>query len=537
MEQYVDNNEILKRSISEEEIDRILKEFNNTDADYDSNVTMHQLFEKQVVQTPNAIAIMFNNKTMSYIQLNNKANCIAHILREKGVGPDKVVGILAERSFEMIVGIFGILKAGGAYLPICPTNPIKRIDYMLKQSNVNFLLTHRKLQDNINFNGDIINLDSEHLYIDNKKNLPLINSSRNLAYIIFTSGSTGNPKGTMIEHRSLINRLNWMQKKYSINSNDVLIQKTPFGFDVSVWEIFWWSITGASLFLLDPGYEKYPQAIIEAVERKKITVIHFVPSMLSAFLNYVHNSNELQRLNSLKQVFCSGEALTLNHVKIFNETLYKYNKTRLTNLYGPTEATIDVTYFNCPKSNDINCIPIGKPIDNTKILILDNNQLLPIGEIGEICIAGDGLARGYLNQEYLTAEKFVNNPFIPGEKMYKTGDLGRWLPDGNIECLGRMDHQVKIRGLRIELEEIEQSIIKFGTSIECVVIAKKVSETIVKIIAFITSKEQINFDELKKYLYERLPEYMIPNSFIFLDNMPLSQNGKIDRKLLANIKE
>ncbi|MHB1392532.1 MAG: non-ribosomal peptide synthetase [Clostridia bacterium] len=510
----------------------IMDVFNNTDADYDRDVTVHELFERQVEQTPYALATFFGEDSLTYEELNNKANCIANLLVSKGIKPNTIVGILAERSLEMIIGIYGILKAGGAYLPICPTNPEKRIEYILTNSNVEILLAQDKFINRIAINGEIISLDNQYIYKETCTNLPVVNKSQDLAYVIFTSGTTGNPKGTMISHRSLVNRLIWMQKKYPLNQEDVLLQKTPFEFDVSVWEIFWWSIIGAKLCLLEPGYEKFPQTIVEAIEKRQISVIHFVPSMLYVFLKYIENSKEIARLSSLKRVFCSGEALTVSHVKMFNNTLYNINSTFLTNLYGPTEATIDVSYYDCPTNDDFDKIPIGKPIDNIKLFIVDDDKLQPVGQDGEICISGDGLAKGYLHNTELTNQKFVDNPFIHGEKMYKTGDIGRWLADGNIEYIGRLDHQVKVRGMRIELEEIEQKIVNFRSNIECVVISQKLSDTIINIIAYIASNEEIDIDELKRYLKELIPAYMIPNTFVKLDCMPLSSNGKIDRKKL-----
>ncbi|MGE5632574.1 MAG: non-ribosomal peptide synthetase [Caulobacteraceae bacterium] len=512
----------------------ILEVFNNTNADYDKNIAIHELFEMQVEKNPKDIAAFFGEDSLTYEELNNKANCIADILISKGVRRNTIVGILVERSLEMIIGIYGILKAGGAYLPICPTNPEKRIEYILGYSNVGILLTQDKFKDMVKINGEIISLDDKNNYKAACSNPKVVSKSQDMVYVIFTSGTTGNPKGTMISHRSLVNRLNWMQKKYPLNREDVLLQKTPFEFDVSVWEIFWWSIVGARLCLLKPGHEKFPQTIVDVVEKKHISVIHFVPSMLYVFLRYIENSDEVSKLSSLKRVFCSGEALTVSHVKMFNSTLYKVNSTLLTNLYGPTEATIDVSYYDCPTNDDFYKIPIGKPIDNIKLLIIDNDKLQPIGQDGEICISGDGLAIGYLYNEELTRRKFVDNPFVQGEKIYKTGDIGRWLPDGNIEYIGRLDHQIKIRGMRIELEEIEQKIIEFKPDIECVVIAQKLSDTIVNIKAYLVSKEKIDIEELKGYLKELLPVHMIPNTFIELEHMPLSPNGKIDRKKLLD---
>lgn len=511
---------------------KILEVFNDTNVDYDQDITIHELFERQVERTPNAEAIRFEDQVLTYAQLNSRANNIAKELRKSGLKPNDIVGIMIERSIEMIIGIFGVLKAGGGYLPLSISNPEARNAYMLQESKSSILLTQSKFGDIDFFSGNVIYLDDSNYYKDNCENLRNTNISSDIVYVIFTSGSTGKPKGVVIEHRSLVNRLTWMQKKYPISDNDKLIQKTPFGFDVSVWELFWWAITGAKLHILKQGHEKFPLAIASTISEHKVTVIHFVPSMLNAFLKYLEIGSDLQSLSSLKRVFCSGEALTVKNVMLFNNLLYNTNRTNLTNLYGPTEATIDVSYFDCPTINQFDVIPIGKPIDNTKLLIIHDNKLQPIGEVGELCICGVGLAREYLNRPDITNEKFVDNPFEIDTKMYKTGDLAKWLSDGNIEYIGRIDNQVKISGLRIELEEIEKAVLEFHPGMECVVRAKSVSDTVIKIVSYIVSEKAINTNELRTFLKRKLPDYMIPNIFVQIPLMPLTTNGKIDFKSL-----
>jgi surfactin family lipopeptide synthetase A len=384
---------------------------------------------------------------------------------------------------------------------------------------------------------DIPTLDlcDEGLYTGSAENLEPINRPENLIYVIYTSGSTGKPKGVMIEHHSVINRLTWMQVHYPLDQEDVILQKTPFIFDVSVWELFWWCMTGSRLCLLKPGYEKFPQAIIECVAQKQVTVMHFVPSMLSAFLNYVDEHRAAPRLASLQQVFASGEVLTPVHLKKFNRILYATNATRLANLYGPTEATVDVTYFDCPTQGEIERIPIGKPIDNIEILILNaENTCAAILEIGELCIAGAGVARGYLHNPSLTAEKFVAHPLRARERIYRTGDLARWLPDGNIEFLGRADQQVKVRGIRIELGEIEIAIAECAAIRQCVVVAEQESENVTLLTAYIVVNDEFSVKALKDYLKTILPDYMIPNLFIPVDAIPLTPTGKADRTMLTS---
>jgi amino acid adenylation domain-containing protein len=323
------------------------------------------------------------------------------------------------------------------------------------------------------------------------------------------------------------------------------LQKTPFIFDVSVWELFWWSLVGAKVCFLLPGFEKFPQAIVETVERRNVTTMHFVPSMMSAFLGYIENSGDIKRLGSLKRVFVSGEALKPAHLERFNKTLYRENGTRLINLYGPTEATVDVSYFDCPTGTGVRDIPIGKPIDNIGLYIMDKNmQLQSVGTEGELCISGVGLARGYLNRPELTNEKFLRGvqggSFFkkrpPGRRrLYKTGDLAFWQPDGNIAFVGRIDHQVKIRGLRIELGEIEAVLARHPAVQDCVVTVKETTETIITLVAYMVIKpgEQAADQELKKHMKAFLPDYMVPGEWVRMESLPRTPSGKVDRKRLS----
>lgn len=357
-----------------------------------------------------------------------------------------------------------------------------------------------------------------------------------LAYVIYTSGSTGAPKGVMNEHRALVNRINWMQRKYPIGAEDVILQKTTYTFDVSVWELTWWFFAGARMAFLVPGGEKNPGAMIEAIERYGVTTMHFVPSMLGAFLTFLEKSDRgvLQRLVSLRRVFASGEALTLSHTEKFY-ALPGVNGTTLHNLYGPTEAAIDVSYYDCPAATRLRTVPIGRPIDNIQLYIVDAfGRLQPVGVPGELCIAGDGLARGYLNNEALTKEKFVDNPFVPGTKMYRTGDLARWFPRGDIEYLGRIDSQVKIRGFRIELGDIQAHILSFGGVKDAVVASVSDGGGENALCAWVVPKEgeALSVDALCAHLAAKLPEYMLPQSFVELAELPLSRNGKINHKML-----
>jgi non-ribosomal peptide synthetase component F len=317
---------------------------------------------------------------------------------------------------------------------------------------------------------------------------------------------------------------------------DTILQKTPYTFDVSVWELFWWSIVGAKVCILAPGMEKFPQAVIESSEDYNVTVMHFVPSMLNAFLHFLAASGENERMKSVRQVFVSGEALASQQVNMFNKYLYTFNGTRLTNLYGPTEATIDVTAYDCPTSDIENGnTPIGIPIQNIEILIIDKGgNPLPHGQIGELCIIGVGVARGYVNRPQLTAERFVE--YKPQIRMYKTGDLGLIRPDGNIEFHGRIDNQIKLNGLRIELGEIESCAMSCEKIVQCAVIVRREPRDLVKLIAFFEAQDGFKVETLKRYLRLHLPDYMLPNLYVRVDVLPLTDNGKVDRKALQLIK-
>lgn len=516
-----------------EEKEQLLFGFNDTEAVYSNEKTIYQLFEEQVARTPGQIAVLFGEEKMTYQELNEQANQLAHLLRSKGVQPDQLVGIACHRSFEMMIGIMGILKAGGAYLPIDPEYPTERIAYMVEDSQIEILLTQSNLAESLTCGVEIICLDEVILTQWDKMNLSVGSRSNHLAYVIYTSGSTGKPKGVMVEHISVINRIHWMQKKYLLTEHDRILQKTPFTFDVSVWELFWWSWVGASVYFLKPGGEKDPGQMIQVIEKYKITTMHFVPSMLNAFLTYLEYQGGIQMLSSLHQIFASGEALEVKQVERFNQTLNLAFNTKLHNLYGPTEATVDVSYFDCSSRENLDYVPIGKPIDNTQLYVLNQvGQIQPIGVPGELYIAGDGLARGYLNQLKLTEERFVVNPFQQNQRMYKTGDLVRWSEDGNLQFLGRLDHQVKIRGFRIELGEIEAELMQHPEVRQVVVLAREDHPGDQYLCAYVIVDQSLDLRVLQDHLSQSLPKYMIPRYWIKLSEIPLTTNGKIDRKAL-----
>ncbi len=488
---------------------------------------LHHLIEAQVEKTPDAIAVTFADKKLTYRELNNRANQLAHYLQLLGVQAEERVCICLERSLEMVVGLLGILKSGGAYVPVDPNYPLERLAFLLEDSQAPLLLTQQEILTKLpTYQGQAICLDTdwENIAQYSKDNLNTKITPDNLAYIIYTSGSTGKPKGAMNTHRGICNRLLWMQQAYQLTAIDAVLQKTPFSFDVSVWEFFWTLITGARLVIAKPEGHKDSAYLVDLIAEENITTLHFVPAMLQVFLE----APGIEKLQSIKRVICSGEALSFTVQKRFFDVL----DAELHNLYGPTEAAIDVTFWKCQQKSDKSIVPIGRPIANTQIYLLDFHlQPVPIGVSGELHIGGVGVARGYLNCPDLTDEKFIPNPFSsqPESRLYKTGDLARYLPDGNIEYLGRIDHQVKIRGFRIELGEIETVLCQHLAVREAVVVQENQS-----LVAYVVFHQNVahSINELRNYLQQHLPEYMIPSAFVLLDSLPLTPNGKVDRRAL-----
>ncbi|WP_160716902.1 non-ribosomal peptide synthetase [Chitinophaga solisilvae] len=517
---------------SEEEKRKLLCTYNDTQKDFPAQQTLSQIFAAQAVKTPDHTAVAFADQRLSYAALDRRASQLAKVLQAKGVQRGSIVAMLTDRSLEMPTGILAILKAGGAYLPVSPEYPADRIQYMLEDSGAGILLTQTAHLPKIQFNGSCINLDDPALYEGDAAHTDAATAT-DPAYVIYTSGSTGKPKGAMISHRSAVNRIHWMQRQYPLTPQDVILQKTPYTFDVSVWELFWWSFAGASVFFLEPEGEKDPQAIMDTIVQQQITVMHFVPSMLNVSLEYLQAHAGRWDLSSLRRVFASGEALQVKQVTAFHELLYNVYGTTLHNLYGPTEAAVDVSWFDCHPGTITDTVPIGKPIDNIRLYILDSQQQLqPEGVAGELYISGVGVGIGYLNRPDLTREKFLPDPFFPGERMYRTGDLARWMADGNIEYIGRADHQVKIRGFRIEPGEIEQRLLQHPWVKEVLVLAKENSRREKYLCAYLTATQAVTSEILQEHILQELPEYMVPAHFILLDKMPLSPNGKADRKAL-----
>jgi amino acid adenylation domain-containing protein len=509
----------------------LLVEWNNTQVEYPQFACIHKLFAVQVEKTPDAVAVVFNNLKLTYQELNQKANQLAHYLQQIGVKPDTLVGICMERSLEMVIGILGIMKAGGAYLPLDPSYPQERLEFMLTDAQLSFLLVQPHLGKQLPpHQAQVINVDKNWEKFDNFSELnPESNVQlENTAYVIYTSGSTGQPKGAINTHQGLCNRLLWMQETYQLTSTDKVIQKTPFSFDVSVWEFFWPLLTGATLVVAKPGGHQDVNYLVECIQQQQITTLHFVPSMLQVFLDAL----EVENCQSLKRVICSGEALSSELQTRFFERL---PKVELHNLYGPTEAAIDVTFWQCQPSNNENVVPIGRPIANTQIYILDQQlQPVPIGVAGELYIGGLGLAKGYWQRAELTNERFIASPFETGKRLYKTGDLARYRGDGTIEFLGRIDHQIKLRGFRIELGEIEAVLGQNPKVKETVVIVREDIPKNPRLVAYVIphADHKISGYELRDYLQDKLPDYMIPSAFVELKTFPLTPNGKINRHVL-----
>ncbi|HEY9747253.1 MAG TPA: amino acid adenylation domain-containing protein, partial [Allocoleopsis sp.] len=617
-----------------------LQAWNQTQVAYPLELCLHQWVEAQVECTPDAIAVSCEGQHLSYADLNQRANQLAHHLQSLGVQPDTLVGICVDRSLEMVIGLLGILKAGGAYVPFDPSYPSERLAFMLEDAQVPILLTQTHLVDRLPpHQAKVICLDAdwEQIAQGYKHNPKSGVTPDNLAYVIYTSGSTGKPKGAMNTHRGICNRLLWMQDEYQLRESDRVLQKTPFSFDVSVWEFFWPLMSGARLVVARPEGHKDPAYLVQLIAEQQITTLHFVPSMLRVFLE----EPGVECCQSIRQVMCSGEALPVDLQTRFLERC----AAQLHNLYGPTEAAVDVTYWHCQPEENQRSVPIGRAIANTQMYVLDGQlQPVPIGIVGELYIGGVNVARGYLNRPELTAERFIADPFAiegksyPTPRLYKTGDLGRYRPDGAIDYLGRIDHQVKLRGFRIELGEIESDLTQHPDIQEAVVVVQE-SLGGKRLIAYLvttllpdripvqlkclasvnglppievtttdlsfhgtcltgisangnpghavqlrlrlpgTSQEQllegaiawqqgnqagIKFNltseqqrslrhsveflleaqgflktlqrsvtrNLRDFLNQKLPDYMVPDRFILLRSMPLNSNGKIDRRAL-----
>ena len=537
--------------LNERQREQVLRQFNATETQLERGRCIHQVFEQQVSRTPDAVAVVYDEQSLSYAQLNARANQVARFLRAQGVRPDTLVGLCAERSPEMIIGLLGILKAGGTYLPLDASYPDRRLAYLVASASPLLVLTQEALQG---LSGlaparrlcldsqwaeiqphEVVNLDREQTGLE----------PEHLAYVIYTSGSTGEPKGVMVEHRSLLNYFAREHEFTDPQETDVFLQKLSVGFDFSVTEVLRPLVVGAKLVVAKPARQIDPQYLASLIDRFGVTYATFVPSLLKQMIPYWR-----ARCSSVRRVACGGEPLSAELVR----ELYEAARAdcRVYNLYGPTETTIAVSHYAVPRSGCRSSVPIGKPISNVLFYVLDGNQFpVPVGVAGELYVGGECLARGYLNEPELTQSKFITNPLgeARAPRLYRTGDLVRWLPEGDLEFIGRVDDQVKVRGYRIELGEIESQLREQEEVGDAVVVVREdsadrgVEER--RLVAYVTPRTQLvgygersegstllSLDALRSHLKERVPPYMIPAAFVILPRLPLTLNGKVDRKAL-----
>ncbi|NOK09188.1 non-ribosomal peptide synthetase, partial [Corallococcus exercitus] len=514
--------------MAEAEQRRLLVDWNATARDYPLEGTLHGLVEAQVARTPDAVAVDFEGARLTYRELDGRANQLARALRARGVGPEVRVGVCAERSLELVIALLGVLKAGGAYVPIDPSAPADRLTYQVEDSAVAVLLTQQHLRPLLSVGStSVLCLDADWPQVASLSPEPVVSGvgAEHLAYVIYTSGSTGRPKGAMNTHAGIRNRLFWMQEAYGLEPRDVVLQKTPFSFDVSVWEFFWPLMTGARLVVAKPGGHQDAAYLVDVMAREGVTTLHFVPSMLQVFLE----EPGLERCTALRRVVCSGEALPLD----LKDRCLDRLGVPLHNLYGPTEAAVDVTAWTCERHDGRRSVPIGRPVANTRIHVLDASlRPVPVGIAGELYIGGVQVGRGYLGRPALTAERFIPDPYGPrGARLYRTGDQARVLADGSIEYLGRLDFQVKVRGFRIELGEVESALGQCDGVRESVVVVREDAPGTKRLVAYVVG-QGMTAEGLREALKARLPEYMVPAAFVVLDALPLSPNGKVDRKAL-----
>ncbi|MEC1645475.1 fengycin non-ribosomal peptide synthetase FenC, partial [Bacillus halotolerans] len=488
------------------EKEKVLYEFNRTKAVSPAASTLHGLFERQAALTPDRTALRFSGGSLTYAQLDMYANRLAARLTAHGITKESIVGVLSERSPDMLTAVLAVLKAGGAYVPLDPAYPEERLSYMLKDSGAALLLTQPGLKAPV-FSGKTLEVDMTALANEESEYHSLHQAdSDSLAYVIYTSGSTGRPKGVAVEHRQAVSFLTGMQMQFPLEEDDIIMMKTSFSFDASVWQLFWWTLSGASAYLLPSGWEKDPALMIKAIREEGVTTAHFIPAMLNSFLDQA----EIEAPRSLKRVFAGGEPLAPHTAARFASLL---PETSLVHGYGPTEATVDAAFYACDPELDRDRLrlPIGKPVPGVRLYVLDPYLAVqPVGVAGELYIAGAGVARGYLNRPELTEERFLDDPFYPGERMYKTGDLARWLPDGQVEFLGRLDDQVKIRGYRIEPGEIEAALRSIEGVREAAVTVRTESGE-AELCAY---AEGLGRNEVRKQLEALLPGYMIPAHII-----------------------
>jgi amino acid adenylation domain-containing protein len=494
-------------------------------------------FASQVSHRPDAVALVYGEHSLTYAALNSQANRLAHHLIGRGVGPEQLVALCLPRSIELVVAILAVIKAGAAYLPLDPDYPRHRLGFMLTDAQPACVITSDDAGDRLPEQATLLRLDDAALQatlaglpasdpLDQQRTQPLL--PQHPAYVIYTSGSTGNPKAVLVEASAIGNRLRWMQGEYALDSSDRILQKTPYSFDVSVWEFLWPLLEGATLVIARPEGHKDPAYLADLIITRGITTVHFVPSMLHSFLQ----TPAAAGCGGLRRVICSGEALSAELRSQFFATL----GAPLHNLYGPTEAAIDVSHWTCRHDHTDASVPIGRPIWNTQLYTLDRGlRPMPVGVTGELYIGGTGLARGYLGRPALTAERFIPAPYgAPGSRLYRTGDLAAWRADGALAFYGRADEQVKIRGFRVEPGEVVATLERHATVLQAAVVAREDTPGEKRLVAYVVpaAGQAIEPRLLRTHVVEHLPEYMVPAAVVTLDALPLTPSGKLDRRAL-----
>jgi len=524
------------RLVTDAERQQLLVAWNDTGVEYPRRACLHELFEAQVARTPDAVAVSGGGQSLTYRELNGLANRVAHVLRERGVGPDVLVGLCVERSPLMMQGLLGVLKAGGAYVPLDPAYPKDRLAFILADARPTVIVTQRRLLGSLPESATPIVLcldaDGEATAAPSENNPASGATADSVAYVIYTSGSTGQPKGVLGLHRGAVNRFAWMWRTYPFTPADVCCQKTSLNFVDSVWEVLGPLLAGIPTHIVPDDVVGDPRRLVQCLADQRVSRIVLVPSLLRVLLD---TDMDLARLlPGLTLWICSGEALSRELADRFRERM---PHSVLLNLYGSSEVSADATWYDTRHLRDHLAVPVGRPIDNTQVYLLDRHlEPVPVGVSGELYVGGDGLARGYLDRPELTAEKFVANPFAigPGARLYRTGDLARYHPDGTIEFLGRADHQVKIRGFRIELGEIEAALGSHPAVGESLVLTREDLPGEARLVAYLVprSAPAPTSEELRRFLGEKLPHYMVPSVFVTLERLPLTPNGKVDRRTL-----
>jgi amino acid adenylation domain-containing protein len=508
---------------------RLVIDYNATASAFADAVGFHRLVEAQVDRTPEAVAVICGERELSYRELDLAANGMAHRLRELGVGPEVLVGVCLERSPELVVALLAVLKAGGAFVPLDPSYPPERLAFMLADAGIAVLVTHGDLRDAVPATDAALLLVDDHSGASDQRPADLVGPD-NLAYVIYTSGSTGRPKGAMIEHGAMHNHLCWMQDEFPLDESDRVLQRTSVSFDASLWEIFAPLIAGAATVLAPPQADGAKLDLVEIIARRRVTILQLVPSQVPLLLD----SPGLERCVTLRRLFCGGEALPSRLVADLHAQL----DIEVVNLYGPTEACIDATWWRCPPDAPLDgpTVAIGRPVANVRVFVVDEGlRLVPVGVVGELCLGGVGVGRGYLGRPELTAQRFVGDPFGGSGRLYRTGDLVRWRADGCLEYLGRADDQVKLRGFRIELGEIESVLGALAGVREAVVLVREDVAGQPRLVAYVVPEPGWDAGlvaELRAGLRRMVPEHMVPSAFVVLDGLPVSPNGKLDRGAL-----